>query len=277
MPWPRPSGCRRGGAVVPYTGAEGCPGGRARAAVVVDGRVRLDVVDRGRRRTRRRPSTTVEDDPHRRARRAPDALVGGAAAETLDTQGACERDLRVIVPVVLLVIGSSSCCCSGRSSRPLLLLVANVLSFAAALGVSALVFNHVLGYPGADPVVPLYAFVFLVALGVDYSIFLMTRVREESDRVGHPCGRRPWAGRDGRRHHVRRRGPRDDVRGARRSSRCCSSRRSRSSWRSGCCSTRSSCAACSSPPWCTTSTTARGGRARCRAAPHGSTRGADLE
>jgi putative drug exporter of the RND superfamily len=70
----------------------------------------------------------------------------------------------------------------------LVLLVANVLSFAAALGVSAIVFNHVLDYPGADPTVPLFAFVFLVALGVDYSIFLMTRVREESIVVGTRLG-----------------------------------------------------------------------------------------
>jgi RND superfamily putative drug exporter len=67
---------------------------------------------------------------------------------------------------------------------PVLLVAANVLSFAATLGVSALVFNHVLDFPGGDPAIPLYAFVFLVALGIDYSIFLMTRVREESQRVG---------------------------------------------------------------------------------------------
>jgi putative drug exporter of the RND superfamily len=63
-------------------------------------------------------------------------------------------------------------------------MAANVLSFGAALGVAAVLFNHVLDFPGADPSVPLYAFCFLVALGVDYSIFLMTRVREESLRVG---------------------------------------------------------------------------------------------
>ena len=63
-----------------------------------------------------------------------------------------------------------------------------VLSFAAALGVSALVFNGVLGFPGADPSVPLFGFVFLVALGVDYNIFLMTRVREESVRHGTRAG-----------------------------------------------------------------------------------------
>jgi len=60
------------------------------------------------------------------------------------------------------------------------LVLANVVSFAATLGVAALVFNHVFDYPGSDPSTPLYAFVFLVALGIDYSIFLMTRVREES-------------------------------------------------------------------------------------------------
>jgi RND superfamily putative drug exporter len=67
---------------------------------------------------------------------------------------------------------------------PLLLVVANVISFAATLGIAALVFNHLLGFPGADPSTPLYGFVFLVALGIDYSIFLMTRVREEATRVG---------------------------------------------------------------------------------------------
>jgi RND superfamily putative drug exporter len=65
-----------------------------------------------------------------------------------------------------------------------ILVAANVLSFAATLGVSALVFDHVFGFPGSDPGTPLYAFVFLVALGIDYSIFLMTRVREESAERG---------------------------------------------------------------------------------------------
>jgi len=65
-----------------------------------------------------------------------------------------------------------------------LLLASVVLSFAATLGVSALVFNHLLDFSGADPSVPLFGFVFLVALGVDYNIFLMTRVREEALRLG---------------------------------------------------------------------------------------------
>jgi Predicted drug exporters of the RND superfamily len=63
-----------------------------------------------------------------------------------------------------------------------------VLSFAASMGVSALVFDHVFGFAGADPLVPLYGFVFLVALGIDYNIFLMTRVREESLLHGTRCG-----------------------------------------------------------------------------------------
>jgi RND superfamily putative drug exporter len=63
---------------------------------------------------------------------------------------------------------------------PLLLIITVVLSYTAALGVSAVVFNHVLGFANADPGFPLFAFVFLVALGVDYNIFLMTRVREET-------------------------------------------------------------------------------------------------
>src|ERR671913_1872963 len=63
---------------------------------------------------------------------------------------------------------------------PVLLILTVILSFATALGVSAIVFNSVLGFPGADPAVPLYGFVFLVALGVDYNIFLMSRVREET-------------------------------------------------------------------------------------------------
>ena len=69
-------------------------------------------------------------------------------------------------------------------AAPLLLIGTVVLSYAATLGVSALVFNHLLGFPGADPSVPLFGFVFLVALGVDYNIFLMTRVREESLKLG---------------------------------------------------------------------------------------------
>ena len=63
---------------------------------------------------------------------------------------------------------------------PVLLILTTVLSFGTAMGTAAIVFNHILDLPGADPSVPLYGFIFLVALGIDYNIFLMTRVREES-------------------------------------------------------------------------------------------------
>ncbi|MFC8923990.1 MMPL family transporter [Cellulosimicrobium sp. NPDC057127] len=151
--------------------------------LVVDGRVRVDV-------TTDAPSDSQEAVETVSAVRtavhdvSPDALVGGAAAERFDTQLAGQRDLRVIVPVVLAVILVILVLLLRSVLAPLLLVAANVLSFGAALGVGALVFEHLLGFPGADPAVPLYAFCFLVALGVDYSIFLMTRVREESLRVG---------------------------------------------------------------------------------------------
>jgi RND superfamily putative drug exporter len=99
-------------------------------------------------------------------------------------RAASERDLRVILPAILAVILLVLVLLLRAVVAPLLLVLANVLSFAATLGISALVFNHVLDFPGGDPAIPLYAFVFLVALGIDYSIFLMTRVREEAWRSG---------------------------------------------------------------------------------------------
>jgi len=172
--------------VAPYTGAPaGAPGGGD--PVVVDGQVRLDVVTTAPSDSQEAVDT-VEELRTAVHDVAPDALVGGAAAEQLDTELASQRDLRVIVPTVLAVIIVILMLLLRSVVAALLLLVANVLSFAAALGVSGLVFDHVLDFPGADPVVPLFAFVFLVALGVDYSIFLMTRVREESARDGTAVG-----------------------------------------------------------------------------------------
>jgi RND superfamily putative drug exporter len=113
-----------------------------------------------------------------------DVLVGGQSAINLDVRTATDRDLRVIVPAVLGVILLVLALLLRSLLAPVLLVVANVLSFGATVGISALVFNHLLDLPGADPAIPLYAFVFLVALGIDYSIFLMTRVHEESRRRG---------------------------------------------------------------------------------------------
>ncbi|WP_426592281.1 MMPL family transporter [Cellulomonas sp. McL0617] len=173
--------------VASYTGApSGAPASDA-PPIVVDGRVRLDVTTEASSDSQ--AAVAVVEDLRPAVHAASEtAVVGGAAAETLDTQISGERDLKTIVPVVLLVIGLILMLLLRSVVAAALLLVANVLSFAASLGVAALVFNHVLGFPGADPVVPLYAFVFLVALGVDYSIFLMTRVREEAVRVGTGVG-----------------------------------------------------------------------------------------
>ncbi|MDN4489527.1 MMPL family transporter [Demequina sp. SYSU T00068] len=109
-----------------------------------------------------------------------DALVGGQAAESLDTRLTSERDLVIILPTILVVILVVLMLLLRSILAPVLIILANVLSFAATMGLSAIVFNHVLGFPGTDPSVPLLGFVFLVALGVDYSIFLMSRAREES-------------------------------------------------------------------------------------------------
>ncbi|GEL18769.1 MMPL family transporter [Pseudonocardia asaccharolytica] len=115
-------------------------------------------------------------------------LVGGTTAEQVDTADTSDRDLRVIIPSILLSVLLILMALLRSIVAPLVLVAATVLSFGSALGVSALVFNHLFDFPGADPAVPLFAFVFLVALGVDYSIFLMSRAREEALRVGPTRG-----------------------------------------------------------------------------------------
>lgn len=117
-----------------------------------------------------------------------EALVGGVDATDLDTRETAQRDFVVVVPLVLVVVFLVLIPLLRSLVAPLLLMAVNVLSFATALGVGTLVFDHVLKLPGADPVVPLFAFVFLVALGIDYSIFLMSRAREETLRHGHREG-----------------------------------------------------------------------------------------
>ncbi|MDI3330765.1 MAG: MMPL family transporter [Micrococcus sp.] len=114
----------------------------------------------------------------------PEILVGGTSATALDTNTTAQQDLRTIIPLVLLVVLVILMLLLRSVVAPVLLVLATVLSFGTAMGVSALVFNEVLGFPGADPSVPLYGFVFLVALGVDYTIFLMTRAREEAGIQG---------------------------------------------------------------------------------------------
>ncbi len=118
----------------------------------------------------------------------PGALIGGVTATAIDTNDASIHDRTLIIPVILVVILLILALLLRSLLAPLLLMATTVLSFGTALGVAALVFNHVLRFPGADPAVPLYSFVFLVALGIDYNIFLMTRVREESVHHGTRTG-----------------------------------------------------------------------------------------
>lgn len=108
------------------------------------------------------------------------ALVGGVTATDVDSNDTSIRDRTVIIPIVLVVILLILMLLLRSVLAPVLLILTVVVSFGSALGVSALVFDYVFQFPGADPAVPLYGFVFLVALGVDYNIFLMSRVREES-------------------------------------------------------------------------------------------------
>jgi len=107
------------------------------------------------------------------------ALVGGSTASDLDVKTATERDLRVVAPLVLLVVLAVLVVLLRAVIGPLVLVATVVASFFAALGAGNWLATQVLGYPGLDTGVPLLAFLFLVALGVDYNIFLVTRVREE--------------------------------------------------------------------------------------------------
>ncbi|MEJ1086753.1 efflux RND transporter permease subunit [Microbacterium sp. Mu-80] len=112
------------------------------------------------------------------------ALVGGVTATSIDTNTASIHDRNLIIPVILVVILLILMLLLRSILAPVLLILTTVLSFGSALGVAALVFNGIFDFPGVDPAVPLYGFVFLVALGIDYNIFLMTRVREESKLHG---------------------------------------------------------------------------------------------
>ena len=111
-------------------------------------------------------------------------LVGGGTAVQYDTDVASRHDNRLIIPVVLIIIGIILGLLLRSILAAALLLLTVVLSFMATLGVCQLVFEHVFGFAGADASFPLFAFIFLVALGIDYNIFLMTRVREEAMKIG---------------------------------------------------------------------------------------------
>lgn len=161
----------------------GSPGTPAPQPTVVDGQVMLQATldDAGdslaAEQTVRGLRATFAAD-------GTEALVGGVTAVALDTNEAAIHDRNLIIPLVLAVILLILMLLLRSVVAPILLVASVVLSFGAALGVSALVFNGIFDFPGADPSVPMFGFVFLVALGIDYNIFLMTRVREESKKHG---------------------------------------------------------------------------------------------
>jgi RND superfamily putative drug exporter len=119
---------------------------------------------------------------------AADGLVGGPTATALDTDRAASRDRKVVIPLVVAVVLLVLCLLLRSLLAPVLLMLTVVLSFAAALGASAVAFEYLFGFAGTDTSLPLLAFVFLVALGVDYNIFLLDRVREEAKLVGTRAG-----------------------------------------------------------------------------------------
>lgn len=118
----------------------------------------------------------------------PTVKFGGVSAIQLDTNTASEHDLMVIIPLILGAITIVLMLLLRAVVAPIILLLTTVLSFGATIGIAALLFNNVWHFPGADPVVVIFGFVFLVALGIDYNIFLMTRVREETGRLGLRAG-----------------------------------------------------------------------------------------
>ncbi|MCC9708836.1 MMPL family transporter [Streptomyces sp. MNU76] len=113
-----------------------------------------------------------------------DAQVGGGTAALLDMDEATTHDNILIIPLVLVVVLLILCALLRALIAPLLLIGTVILSFAAALGISALAFRHLFDYAGESTDFPLFVFVFLVALGIDYNIFLTTRIREEATHQG---------------------------------------------------------------------------------------------
>ncbi len=126
-----------------------------------------------------------------------EVLIGGDTATAHDTQVANDRDIRVVLPIILLAIGVILGLLLRSLVAPIYLLATIVLSYAATLGLSTLVFQDLLGQDGVGAGVPFFLFVFLVALGVDYNIFLMARIREETRHHGLRSGTRRALGRTG--------------------------------------------------------------------------------
>jgi RND superfamily putative drug exporter len=119
---------------------------------------------------------------------SPEALVGGPTAVEFDVRDAASWDSKVIPPIILLVVFLILVGLLRAVVAPLILIGTVILSFGAALGVGYFAFEFIFDFPGSDPSLPLFAFVFLVALGVDYNIFLIARAREETIKHGSKQG-----------------------------------------------------------------------------------------
>ena len=115
---------------------------------------------------------------------APGALVGGNPAIAYDETQTAGRDDLILIPLVLAVIFAIIALLLRAIIAPVVLVATTALSFAASFGLANLLWRHGLGYAGVESVIPIYIFIFLVALGVDYNIFLSARIREESRRLG---------------------------------------------------------------------------------------------
>ncbi len=176
------------GAVPPPGAGAGGPGAAGPPPVVVDGLARVDVT------LTVAPDTSAGHDVIKALRTklhavpGADAQVGGFSAINLDVQDTAKRDRNTIIPLVLAVVFVILILLLRSFLAPLVLILTVVLSFVATLGASGFVFREIFGFVGTDSAFPLFAFVFLVALGVDYNIFLMTRVREEVGKRGHQAG-----------------------------------------------------------------------------------------
>lgn len=117
-----------------------------------------------------------------------EALVGGSDAQARDSAAAAARDRAVVIPAILVVVLAVLYVLLRSALAPLILVAVTVLSSLAALGLGGWASVHVFGFPALDVTAPLFAFLFLVALGVDYTIFLVTRAREETPDHGNREG-----------------------------------------------------------------------------------------
>jgi RND superfamily putative drug exporter len=155
---------------------------------VHDGRIRIDVTVSLPADSDGAAQTVREIRAAEHAVPGADALVGGYTAVNVDTQDTAARDRAIVIPLVLLLVFGILVALLRAVVAPLLLVGTVLLSYAATMGVCGIFFHDIFKFQGSESSFPMYAFVFLVALGVDYNIFLMTRVREEVATLGHRAG-----------------------------------------------------------------------------------------